>query len=158
VSRASVERELPVPAEPVETAPAGGEHSMGGRVRPAALLAATGVALLVLGAVLGVLGAFLNDVVPRVLGIGLPVGPILAAVGNLTAGLLGTLGTGSRLGGALPGLGWFAVVAVLGSLRAEGDLIVPGDGRGVTFIVVGALAAGLALLPGAEKVRRRRLR
>lgn len=113
------------------------------------LLLATGLALVVLGAVLGTIGGFLNAAVPHLLGVGVPVGPIVAVVGNLGAGVLGSRGTGSRLGGALPGLGWFTVVALLGSLRSEGDLVVTGDGRGVAFIVLGAVAAGLALLPGA---------
>ncbi len=112
-----------------------------------------GLSLVALGAVLGTVGAFLNDVAPRVLGVGVPVGTVLAVVGNLGAGLLGSRGTGSRLGGGLPALGWFTVVGLLGTLRAEGDLVVTGDGRGVTFIVAGALAAAAALLPGAGSPR-----
>lgn len=126
-----------------------GAESTGGGVRSALLLVAASAALLVLGAVLGVLGAFLNAATP----LGVPVGPVLAVVGNLAAGVLGTRGLGRRLGGTLPGVGWFTVVAVLGSLRAEGDLVVQGDGRGVTFIVVGALAAAAALLPGTGRPR-----
>lgn len=143
-------------AEPVTTSPAAAGQSTSGAPPQGVLLLATGLALVVLGAVLGTIGGFLNAAAPRVFGVGVPVGPIVAVVGNLGAGVLGSRGTGSRLGGALPGIGWFIVVALLGSLRSEGDLVVTGDGRGVTFIVVGALAAGVALLPGAGGGVRRR--
>lgn len=134
--------EAPVPPAPTEQER--GAEPTGGGVRSVLLPAATGLALVILGAVLGVVGAFLNAARPY----GVPVGPVLAVVGNLGAGVLGTRGLGSRLGGALPACGWFTVVALLGSLRAEGDLIVSGDGRGVTFIMLGALAAAAALVPG----------
>lgn len=126
-----------------------GAVSTGGGVRSALLLAAASAALVVLGVVLGVLGAFLNAATP----LGVPVGPIVAVVGNLTAGVLGTRGLSRRLGGLLPGLGWFTVVALFGSLRAEGDLLIQGDARGVIFIVAGALAAAAALLPGVGSPR-----
>lgn len=118
------------------------------RLRPVLLLVGTGVALVLLGAVLGVVGSFLNDTAPHILGVGVPVGVVLAVVGNGLSGLLGTRGTGSRLGGALPGIAWFTVVLLFGSLRPEGDLIVTGNGHGVAFIVLGGLAACLGLLPG----------
>lgn len=115
------------------------------------LLVGTGLALFLLGAVLGVVGSFLNGTAPRVLGVGVPVGVLLAVVGNVAAGLLGTRGTGSRLGGALPCVAWFTVVLLFGNLRSEGDLIVTGNGHGVAFIVLGAVAACLGLLPGGGR-------
>jgi len=115
------------------------------------LLLGTGLALALLGAVLGVVGSFLNETVPHVLGVGVPVGVVLAVVGNGLAGLLGTQGTGSRLGGALPGIAWFTVVLLFGSLRPEGDLIVTGNGYGMAFIVLGGVAACVGLLPGGRK-------
>lgn len=129
-----------------DPAPASG----GGERAAPLVLVLTGAALLVLGAVLGVVGSFLNAATPQLLGVGVPVGPVVAVVGNFAAGVLGTRGTGSRLGGGLPGLGWFVMVALLGSQRAEGDLVVTGDGHGVTFIVLGALASAASLLVGTR--------
>jgi hypothetical protein len=57
-----------------------------------------------------------------------------------------------RAGAALPGLLWIVVALQLGSKRTEGDLVVPGDLRGVAFLLAGALAA--ALVVGATPVRR----
>ena len=112
-----------------------------GQLRARVLLAATGLVLLGLGGVLGVIGSFLNSAVPHLLGVGVPVGPVLAVLGNLAAGALGTTGTGSRVGGALPGVGWLAVVVLLGTARPEGDLVVTGDAHGMAFILLGAAAA-----------------
>jgi len=130
------------------------DHRGGRRLRPLLLLIGTGLALVLLGAVLGVVGSFLNGTVPHLLGVGVPVGVVLAVVGNGLAGLLGTRGTGSRLGGALPGIGWFTVVLLFGSLRPEGDLIVTGNGHGVAFIILGGVAACLGLLPRRRKTAR----
>lgn len=116
------------------------------QLRTAVLLAATGLVLLGLGGVLGVIGSFLHSAVLHVLGVGVPVGAVLAVVGNLAAGAFGTIGTGSRLGGALPGVGWLIVVMLLGTVRGEGDLVVTGNGSGLAFILLGAAAAAVGAM------------
>ncbi len=133
----------------------GAQRRNGGRL----VLLASCLALFVLGGVLGVVGSFLNEAVPRVLGVGVPVGIVLAVLGNITAGLLGTRGLGNRLGGAIPAAAWFVVVILLGTSRREGDLVVTGDAHGLAFILLGALAAFLGLLPGpGAGIRRSRAR
>ncbi len=133
------------PERVASEAPPGSKQALArGRSWDTVLFAVTALALLLLGAVLGVIGGFLNRSVAQVAGVGVPVGPVLAVLGNLAAGGLGGSGTGSRLGAALPGVGWLAVVVLFGTLRPEGDLVVTGDGYGLAFILSGALAAGVA--------------
>ena len=107
---------------------------------PAAV--AGGYALvLLLALLLAVWGAFLVPV--RVGGVPLPVGWVVAVVGNLVLGRAGGQLLG-RPGAAGPGLVWLAVALVFGSTRAEGDLVVPGTLPGLGFLLVGAVAAAVA--------------
>ena len=73
----------------------------------------------------------------------LPVALLVAGGGNLLLGraggrLLGTTGV------LLPGLLWLGLAFLLGSTRAEGDLVVPGDVVGTLFLAVGTLGFGVA--------------
>lgn len=109
------------------------------------------LALIVLGAVLGIWGAFL---VPLRLPGGVEgLSVAIAVVGNLGAGLLGGIGTGTRLGAGLPGLAWLVVAVLAGVSRPEGDLVVPGGlpadpgvgTVGMAFLLLGAVAAAIAV-------------
>lgn len=105
-----------------------------------AFLAVGYVVLLLLGATLGLLGAFLSPAGPRVGGLLLSFGLVIAVVGNLVAGLLGLRAIGSRLGAAAPLLGWLVIVLPLGSSTVAGDLVLPGTPRSIAFLLLGALA------------------
>lgn len=118
------------------------------------------VALTVLGGALGVWGAFL---VPLRLVGGLEgLAVVVAVVGNLGAGLLGGLGTRTRLGAALPGLAWLVVAVLAGTGRQEGDVVVPGSvphdpavGKvGMAFLLLGAIAAAVPVGVGPGRPRR----
>ncbi len=121
---------------------------------------ATYVVLLLLGALLGVWGAFL---VPLHVGPLLGSSVVIAVVGNLAVGLLGAAGTGSRLGAALPAAGWLVTVLLLGTSRPEGDLVIPGKLQtdpgvatvGTLFVLLGGIAAALAVGIGPLASRRR---
>jgi hypothetical protein len=117
------------------------ETSRGGQ----ALVIADIVVLSLLSAVLGVLGSFLSPAMPEVVGVPIPVGVLVAVVGNLGLGVLGARGTGSRLAPVFTGLVWLAIAIVLGTQRTEGDLIVTGSGRGVLFLLLGTAAAAIAI-------------
>lgn len=103
-------------------------------------LAAAYVVLLLLGAALGVVGAFLTPAGPRVGGVLLPLGLVVAVVGNLTAGVLGLRAIGSRLGAAAPAIGWLTVVLPMGSTTSAGDLVLTGSLRSIAFLLLGSLA------------------
>lgn len=107
--------------------------------------AATYAALSVLGAVLGVLGAFLSPSAPRVLGVPVPVGAVVALVGNLIAGTRAVRATGGRGGAIAVALGWVVPSVALGITRPEGDLVVTGSVGGVAFLLCGALGAAIAI-------------
>lgn len=107
--------------------------------------------LFLLGAILGVIGAFL---VPFRVGRQLvPISVVLAVAGNLAVGIFGARGTGSRLGAVLPGVGWVLVAFTLGVKRPEGDVIVPGGGVGVAFTLGGTLAAAIAMGIAGPRMR-----
>ncbi|HVA61045.1 MAG TPA: hypothetical protein VNG13_11000 [Mycobacteriales bacterium] len=108
-----------------------------------------------LGVLLGLIGAFL---VPSGLtGISIAI----ALVGNLLAGRLASLSTGSRLGAFAPALGWFLVL-VWGMVHGPGGSLVlaypVGDGNllGVAwgFMLGGAVGALLPILWGGRPIRR----
>lgn len=107
------------------------------------------LAALLLGLVVGVLGAFQHSQDLEVAGVDLPVG----VVGGLAALVLAELLARAALpaaGPALVLLGWLVAVVVLGTTRTEGDLAIPAGAAGETFLyggfVLGLLTAmGLAL-------------
>ncbi|MQY03814.1 DUF6113 family protein [Actinomadura macrotermitis] len=102
-------------------------------------------ALALLGGVVGVLGSFAQDWQPA----GLPVASVALIVLNLALVWLAGRGMGGRLGAVIPAAAWMAVVFVMSTKRAEGDLVVPGTTAGYVFIVGGMVAAvaGAALVP-----------
>ena len=93
-------------------------------------------------------------VAARPFGLALPVSAVAAAVGNVVLGLVGARVLERPLGAALPGLLWLAVALPLGSKRAEGDLVVTGEWRGIAFLVAGAAAA--AAVAGVTSARTNR--
>ena len=95
--------------------------------------------VLVLTAELALLECFLAGARP--LGHPLPVAAVLAAVGNPLLGYAGGRLLRRAAGAVLPGFVWFAIVAVMGAQRAEGDVVVPATARGWLLIAVGTLAA-----------------
>ncbi len=105
--------------------------------------------LTVLGAVMAIIGGFQVPTMPHVLGIGVPVGILIAVVGNLVVGVGGAIGTGSRLGALGPALGWLIMTLfVLGQTQSSGSLIVPGTGDGQAFLFAGVAAAVAAITIG----------
>jgi hypothetical protein len=113
-----------------------------------------------LAAVLAVIGAFLSPWMPHLIGVPIPVGVLVAVVGNAGLGVLGARWTGSRIAPVLSALVWVVIALVLGSSRPEGDLIVtgysrhvPGSWGGTAFLLLGtaAAAAGVAIGSGRRR-------
>jgi peptidoglycan/LPS O-acetylase OafA/YrhL len=121
------------------------------------LVGATIAALAVLAVALAVVGAFFSPSEPRVLHVPIPIGVLVAIVGNLVVGVGGAWGTRSRIAPAVTGFVWLVVAFVLANKRPEGDLIVPGTGwLGVSYLFLGAVAAAVAIGIGPTGLRRRR--
>lgn len=116
------------------------------------LLGATIAVLIVLAVFLAIVGAFYCPEDVHVLGIPLPLGVLVAVLGNLALGFGGAWGTGSRVTPGLTGLAWFVVAFLLGTTRPEGDVVVPGSGwHGIAFLFLGAGAAAVAIGLGPKR-------
>jgi hypothetical protein len=121
------------------------------------LLGLTTAALAVVAVFLAVLGAFLSPSEPRVWHVPIPIGVLIAVVGNLIVGVGGAWGTRSRAAPAVTGFVWLVVAFILGTNRSEGDIVVSGQGwLGVSYLFLGAIAAAVAIGVGPNGLRRRR--
>ncbi len=107
------------------------------------LLRSTSYALvLLLTLLLALWGAFLVPL--RVGGVPVPVG-VLIALTNVPLCRVGGDLLERRAGAAGPLLLWAAVAFALSTQRREGDLVITGGARGLAFLVVGLLAASVAV-------------
>jgi hypothetical protein len=122
---------------------------------------ATGALFVLLGALLGIFGAFL---VPERLPGGVEgVAVAVAVVGNYVAGRFAATGVGTPSAAGLPAVAWLAVVTLASVTRASGALIIPGSvagdpGVGYTafgFLVGGVVAAGAAYVRSRPRRGRR---
>ena len=120
-------------------------------------LAAAYLVLLVLGATLATIGAFLVPAGPRIGSFLVSYGVIVAVVTNPGVAALGARLTGTRLGAAAPLAAWLVMLWVLNS-RPEGDRIPPFDLKG--GIIPGRRVAGRGDHgdPRAHRARRDRAR
>lgn len=97
------------------------------------------IGLLVLSAVVGMLIAVVTAFY-------VPTHPVSVGV-VLTVVLLGpyahAVGRALRSSGAaaLPCVAWLVTTMLLASSRPEGDLVVPGSGEGVAFLLLGTISA-----------------
>jgi hypothetical protein len=96
--------------------------------------------VLVLAVLLALWGCFLVPL--RLGGVPVPLACLVALVGNAALGRAGGRLFG-RAGAAGPGLVWLVIVLRLSSPTADGDLVVPGTGWGLAFLVVGALTSAV---------------
>jgi hypothetical protein len=118
------------------------------------LIGVTTVVLTVVAILLAMVGGFLSPSEPRVLHVPIPVGVLVAIVGNLVVGIGGAWGTGTRLTPAVTGFVWLVVAFLLGTNGPGGDLIVSGNGwLGVSYLFLGAIAAAAAIGVGPDGVR-----
>lgn len=88
------------------------------------VLVAAYVALALLGAVLGVYGAFLVPL--RLFGDVEGLADVLGLVATGATGYLGALGVGRATAAVMPGIGWIVAVVVLNVSRG-GDVVIPGS-------------------------------
>jgi len=120
------------------------------------------VVLLLLGAALGIWGAFL---VPLRLPGGIEgLADLIAFGGNLTVGVLAARGTRDVPAAAMPGIGWLLSTLVVSTVARPSDEVVipakiasdPGIGTvGTLFLFAGALGAVAAVVLANRTLRRR---
>ena len=124
-------------------------------------LGAVYAVLVLLGAMLGIWGAFL---VPLRLPGGIEgFSDVLALVGNIAVGFLAARGARSVPAAAMPGIGWLVAVLAVGTVARPADEVVipaslgndPGVGHvGTFYLLLGAVGAVAAILL-ANRDRRR---
>jgi len=92
-------------------------------------------ALCLLGALLGLLGAFHYSQGPGLLA------AMLFDLAILATCVLGSLGMRTALGGVLPAAGWFVVTLILSSVSAGGSVLITDTAAGKWFLFGGAVCA-----------------
>jgi Family of unknown function (DUF6113) len=100
-----------------------------------AVTVAAYVALLLVGALLGLIGAFQFSRSPA------PLIAILFDLAILVCCVLGSRGMRTALGGVLPAAGWFIVTVLLTSTSAGGSVIVTATPAGMWFLYGGSVGA-----------------
>lgn len=98
--------------------------------------------VLVLTVELAVWGAFFVPL--RIAGVPVPVG-LLLALTNAPLCRAGAEVLGRRAGGVVPMLLWGIVAVMLATQRREGDLVVTNSWLGLGFLLLGLLAAAVAV-------------
>lgn len=132
---------------------AGSGDGASGRPAPAGGVAGAVAAVIALlaGLLVGVVGSLEHrwqvGAVPVGLGLGL-VGTFVVVVAG------GTL-VGRRSGAAAALLGWLAATVVLSMSGPGSDVVLPADGIGYGWLLGGAVAASLGLLPDHAALARR---
>lgn len=143
---------------PTRTPPVGrrpGRATTLAAVRPVTWERSAGGVLIALGAlVLAVIECFL--VVLRAGTTPVPVSIVLAVLVNLSAPWVMVRVTGIRPAGFVPGLLWLVVALVFSSSGPGGDVVVPGDWQGISFLLAGAAAAAIGVVIAVPTHRRRR--
>jgi hypothetical protein len=102
-------------------------------------------ALVLIAVVVAVAGAFVHAATARMGPVPLPYGLVLALLGLAALLWLTHAAARTRLGTALVAAGWLLPVVVLAQGRAAGDVVIPGDPRGLAFLLGGVLLIGVAL-------------
>ncbi len=112
-------------------------------------------ALLVLGLLLGFIGAAIQTHTVTVGSVRLPTGAVLALVAILLVARAGAWWQGSRLGAITFSIGWLAATLLMGSTTAAGDLILTSGNRQMGYLIGGTIllsaACGFPLLPPEEE-------
>jgi len=103
--------------------------------------------LTLLGMAVGLAGCFVQA-------LWFPGGLLLALGGAVALFRGGRLLTGTRVGAALPALGWFVVLLVANSPRPEGDFLLAA-GVGSYVFLLGGMALGVicATMPSSASLR-----
>jgi hypothetical protein len=135
----------PPAAQPPRRPVAGPPAAAPAREHPAldlGLRFAAGILATAFGALVALLTAFLVPL--RFAGYAVPVAFVVALAGNIAVVWFARYATASRIGVLGPCVAWLAVMVVLSTRTAEGDLILPGDWRGIGVLFVGATGLAIA--------------
>jgi hypothetical protein len=79
----------------------------------------------------------------RIGSVPIPIAFVVVIVGNILVIRYARRVTGSRLGVVGPCVAWFAVMLTAGQRTIEGDVLLPGDWRGLGLLFIGALSLAI---------------
>jgi Family of unknown function (DUF6113) len=107
--------------------------------------------LLILGAVVGVTGSFVQAVTVHAGPVPIPVGLAIALGGCAGLFMGGAWVMRSRLGAVVPAVAWLLAVLLMSSKRPEGDVVLPQEATAYGYLFLGTLLGALtATLSGAR--------
>jgi len=106
------------------------------------------LASVVLGAVVGAAGSFLQSATV----LGLPIGLVVALLLSAAAVVGSGLATGGRLGAALALAAWLGTVILLSLPRPEGDLVLAAHWPSYAWLYGGTLGLGACLAPDYRRL------
>lgn len=107
--------------------------------------AGTYLALVLLGALVGAVGTFLQAARLTLGALALPYGVVVALVLTVAACAAGGLAVASRAGALAAACGWLAVVVVSLSPGPGGDVLLPARTLSYVWLLGGLLLVGMAL-------------
>ncbi len=111
-------------------------------------------ALLVLGLLLGFVGALLQTNTHTIGSVRVPTGMVLTLVAIVLIARAGAWWQGSRLGAIAFSVGWLASTLMMGSKTGAGDLILSSGTRQMAYLIGGTIllsaASGFPLLPSDD--------
>jgi hypothetical protein len=102
-------------------------------------------AFLVLGAVIGAAGSFLQAVTVDAGPVPLPVGLVLALAGSVGVFAAGGRLLRSRLGAVVPAVAWLVAVLVMSGKRPEGDVVLPQQATAYGYLFLGTLLGAMTV-------------
>jgi hypothetical protein len=105
----------------------------------------TYLGLTLLGAVVGVAGAFVHDLRAPVASLNLPAGLVLALVTGAALTVAGGLVTRTRVGAGLVAGPWVLTALPFAAERPEGDLVISGTPVGYGYLFGAALLAAITV-------------
>lgn len=110
---------------------------------------------LVVGIVIGLVGAFLQGARWVIGGTVLPWGLVLSLIALLVLVRAGVELTGSRWGGWILLMAWIAVTVAFAAELPSGDLVISAGGRQMAYLLGGVIVgAAAATVPPIERLRR----
>jgi Family of unknown function (DUF6113) len=111
------------------------------------------LALLVLGAAVGVAGSFVQAATVDAGPVPVPFGLVIALGGCAGLFMGGAWVMRTRLGAVVPAVAWLLAVLVMSSKRPEGDVVLPQQATAYGYLFIGTLVGATAATFSGVRLR-----